>query len=391
MNSEDSKLLNEALQDIYNSKGDNYLTLSTVINDKLKIILEEFPKANISSYYNDMIKLLKYLKDYISKLTIEYINCAKLLEKENENLRQSCITNITKLKEKICLIELHSKVDKSKTEKEKSELKGEIVNLKKEIDKLKEVIICNEKEKSKLSGDITNLTEKVDNLEGQKAELEVKIDNLNEKVNNLEEEKSKLNKAIGDLKINNGRLEIQIEDLNKTLIEQKKFRNSITKERDEQKKINENFDIKNKELSEKFKFLESQFVGIQNRDNYKSIIYILLIFCGNNFADIGGSIYRLIQNNVKNTDIQKILKESYRFYDGSRFIAHDGYTSNIMNLLFPKSKFKEKIKDDIINKTKDLLFRYENSRNMNEPNKINDIEKEIESLTSEIRQLNLGN
>lgn len=391
MNSENSKLLKEALQAIYNSKGDSYLTLSTVINDNLKIVLDEFPKVNISSYYNDMMNLLKYLRDYISKLTIEYISYAKLLEKDNEDLRQTCITNITKLKDKICLLEVRAKMEKSKNEKEKSELKGEIVNLKKEIDKLKEVLICNEKEKSKLSGDITNLTEKVDNLEGQKAELEVKIDNLSEKVNNLEEEKSKLNKTINDLKINNGRLELKIEDLNKTLIEQKKLHNHTTKERDEQKEINESFEVKNKELSEKIKSLESQFVGIQNRENYKSIIYILLIFCGIKFADIGGSIYWLIQNNVKNTDIQKILKESYRFYDRHRFIAHDGYTSNIMSLLFPTSKFKEKITDDIINKTKDLLFRYENSWNMNDPSKANDIEKEIESLTSEIRKLNLGN
>ena len=67
-----------------------------------------------------MMNLLKYLRDYISKLTIEYISYAKLLEKDNEDLRQTCITNITKLKDKICLLEVRAKMEKSKNEKEKS-------------------------------------------------------------------------------------------------------------------------------------------------------------------------------------------------------------------------------------------------------------------------------
>ena len=81
------------------------------------------------------------------------------------------------------------------------------------------------------------------------------------------------------------------------------------------KKKNEYFEKKDKELSEKFRLFENQIIGIQNRDNYKSIIYILLIFSGNNFKDIGGSVFDLIENNVKNKEIQKILKEAYRFYE----------------------------------------------------------------------------
>lgn len=62
-----------------------------------------------------------------------------------------------------------------------------------------------------------------------------------------------------------------------------------------------------------------------------------------------------------------------------------------MTLLFPKSKFKDKIGDDIINKTKKLLSRYENPRNLNGQDKKNEIEKDIEILTTEIRNLNLFN
>ena len=81
-----------------------------------------------------------------------------------------------------------------------------------------------------------------------------------------------------------------IESLNKAFIEQEKLKNCIIKDRDEQKKKNENFEKIDRELSEKFKLFENQIIGIQNRENYKSIIYILLIFSGNNFKDIISSI-----------------------------------------------------------------------------------------------------
>ena len=106
----------------------------------------------------------------------------------------------------------------------------------------------------------------------------------------MEEDKSKLKKEIGDLKVDNGRLWIIFESLNKAFIEQEKLKNSIIKDRDEQKKKNENFEKIDRELSEKFKLFENQIIGIQNRENYKSIIYILLIFSGNNCKDIISSV-----------------------------------------------------------------------------------------------------
>ena len=62
-----------------------------------------------------------------------------------------------------------------------------------------------------------------------------------------------------------------------------------------------------------------------------------------------------------------------------------------MVLLFPTSKFKDKIGDNLINKTKNLLARYENPWNLNDPKKLSEIEKDIELLTSEIKKLNLFN
>ena len=90
MNSEDIKSINEALQAIYKSKSDSYLTLSTVINDQLKIILEKFPQKNTSFCNIDMLKL-------------------KEKEKEKNNIKQFCIDNVNKLKDKIDKIELQTK------------------------------------------------------------------------------------------------------------------------------------------------------------------------------------------------------------------------------------------------------------------------------------------
>ena len=73
----------------------------------------------------------------------EYINYSNILEKEKNNIKQLCINNVNKLKDKICKIELQTKLDKSQSEKEKSKLKEE-------IDKLKEIIISKETDKSKL-------------------------------------------------------------------------------------------------------------------------------------------------------------------------------------------------------------------------------------------------
>ena len=96
MNSEDIKSINEALQAIYKSKSDSYLTLSTVINDQLKIILEKFPQKNTSFCNIDMLKL-------------------KEKEKEKNNIKQFCIDNVNKLKDKIDKIELQTKLDKSQS------------------------------------------------------------------------------------------------------------------------------------------------------------------------------------------------------------------------------------------------------------------------------------
>lgn len=62
-----------------------------------------------------------------------------------------------------------------------------------------------------------------------------------------------------------------------------------------------------------------------------------------------------------------------------------------MVFLFPTWKFKDKIGDDLINKTKNLLSRYENPWNLHNQDKKNEIKKDIEILTSEIRKLNLFN
>ena len=150
-------------------------------------------------------------------------------------------------------------------------MEGDIQNLTKTVENLVD-------DKSKLEEKIENLTKTVENIDGYKTKFIGEIENLTKKVDNLADDYSKLKKEIDELKVDNGRLGIKIESLNKVIIEQDKIKDSIIKDRDEQKKKNENFEKINKEMSEKFKMFENQIIGIQNRENYKSIIYILLIF-----------------------------------------------------------------------------------------------------------------
>ena len=98
----------------------------------------------------------------------------------------------------------------------------------------------------------------------------------------------------------------------------------------------------------------------------------------------------LIENNVKDKCIKGILTKAYKFYEEERTFGNIGYQSEIMKRLFPKSKFKNKIDDNLINKTKHLLVKYEDHIIYNDPLKRIDIDKEIEEITSDIRKLDLN-
>ena len=129
--------------------------------------------------------------------------------------------------------------------------------------------------------------------------------------------------------------------------------------------------------------------GIKNRDNYKSIIYILLIYYGFDFEEIGGSIYYFINDEkIKSKEIKKILKDAFNNLFFHRGVDHEAYTEGIMKKLFPHSKLI--IEDDLINNIRNLVFRYENNKFINDLEEEKKIESDIKELSKKIKELKLN-
>lgn len=363
MISEDTNFIIDIMKSIYNSQEENILKLSGLIYEKLNVLIEKLLKIDKPSIF-DLPKLLQFLRQHIHNLSAEIIYSQKLFEEKKIKYNQSVVEYLNKLKNKIEMLEHKTKEDKTK----------------------------NEKEKSDSSHQINILNEKILSLEN-------KINVISKENEVLKKENILLNKKnqqdITSLKIETGKLAVKIDSINKKLEEQRKFQSESEKEKVDPKKQTEKINEQNKEINKKYEeinekldIFENQMIGKQNRDNYKSIIYILLIYKGINFKDIRNSAYNLINNSVEDEDIQKILKTAYTFYDYHSCSEIEGYNDDIMKRLFPTSKFIGKISDDLINRTKEILIKYENELFSNEDEK-NEIEKDIKELTSNIKKLNL--
>ena len=362
MNSDNTTSINETLKVMYESKEETYLQRSQLIAKQLDILVEDLSKRN-ETYSFNFVELIRFLRNHIHNLSNEYEKY-KISGNKKDKYQQDLEDKIKQLTKKVYSLDLIIKLN----EKEKSELKKEIEMLNKEIESLK-----NENKKNEI----------------EKSEMKREIDNLKK---NMDEDTKHKEEEISKLKIENGRFEIINEKLNTSIKEQEKLIKHNSKEINSQKQEIENLKENNRGLNkmfERYEKLESQLIGIQNRDNYKSIIYILLIYSGNNFKDIGGYVADLIQNNVNDKYIKGLLMQAYNYYDEQRLMAHNGFKSDIMKQLFPKSKFKGRINDCLINRIKDLLIKYENQRIYNE--KKNEIDQEIDNITSEIKNLDLNN
>ena len=154
---------------------------------------------------------------------------------------------------------------------------------------------------------------------------------------------------------------------------------------DKFKETDEKFEKLNKEVERMNKTL----FGIKNRDNYKSIIYILLIYYGFDFKEIDSSFYYLINDEkIKSREIKKILKDAFNALLFHKGFDQEAYTEGIMKKLFPQSKIK--IEDDLINNIRNLLYRYEYNKFINDINDENQIESDIKELSKKIKELKLN-
>lgn len=385
MITQDYEKLDKILDSICNSKNNDLLVLSKEINNNIDIFIDALSK--IQKPYNiNLSKLIQFLQQHIKNLSNEISKYKVQKESYDEE--------IEKTNKMINIL-----LEKSKEVNEKFK------NIYKDDNIKKEIIQKLEEKGKKRDEDIINLNEK---LEKERKEKDAKIESLKENVKSNKKE-------IENLKIEKGRLEIKNENLMNKFNQSEKINKKIQKEFEEYKEQSNNEIKENKEeikqlklkiseknfekLNEDFLQMKKDLCGIKNRDNYKSIIYIFLISCGNNFKDIAGKVQTLI-NQIGNRNIKEILDEAYLFYDESRYLAHSGYNKEIMKKLFPNSRYVNMINDDLINNIKNLIKEYEikkshkNSSNENEEEETleekNKLDKTINNITNQIISLKLN-
>ena len=202
-----------------------------------------------------------------------------------------------------------------------------------------------------------------------KESIEYKIKELEDKIKNtqLDTDKKKWQKDVGNSEGKN----MNLENDNKFF---KKSLNQL---------INDNFSRGQEAIDQK-----DILKNIKERDNYKSIIYMILISAGGSFDEIHKNIrasYFQLYNNI-NQDLDELYYEAKSFLNKVNNYAHSSSNSNIFKSLFPlyNEKYGSMFYDNIINKVKKLisdLNEPEEKQNKNELNRRKDeISKEIKKI-----------
>ena len=235
------------------------------------------------------------------------------------------------------------------------------------IKELEEKIEKLQNEKEVLVVEIEDLKKDVKELGKKNTQLETDKNKLQKDVTQLETDKKKLQKDVGDLE---GKI-TSLENDNKCF---KKSLNQL---------INDNFSRGQEAIDQK-----DILKNIKERDNYKSIIYMILISAGGSFDEIHKNIrasYFQLYNNI-NQDLDELYYEAKSFLNKVNNYAHSSSNSNIFKSLFPlyNEKYGSMFYDNIINKVKKLisdLNEPEEKQNKNELNRRKDeISKEIKKI-----------
>ena len=290
----------------------------------------------------DAIKFLEKLDDIFKK---------EISQEDINHIQNFCATGyFNKIVTRVKLLE--------KEIKESIEYK--IKELEDKIEKL-------QNEKEVLVVEIEDLKKDVKELGKKNTQLETDINKLQKDVTQLETDKKKLQKDVGDLE---GKI-TSLENDNKCF---KKSLNQL---------INDNFSRGQEAIDQK-----DILKNIKERDNYKSIIYMILISAGGSFDEIHKNIrasYFQLYNNI-NQDLDELYYEAKSFLNKGNNYVHSSSNSNIFKSLFPlyNEKYGSMFYDNIINKVKKLisdLNEPEEKQNKNELNRRKDeISKEIKRI-----------
>ena len=406
-------------------KNENPLNLSEKIMKQLDNLTEVLDEEKLEK--DQIVELIEILKKIIFNLTIEVKKSETVSEFVIKNLQDHASQLASKIKRKFEIIEKSNNEEKLNFTEKINNLSKEIKELTKEQKTMKQEIENNKKNINELKQEIKTMKQDIVNNKKNLNELKQEIEKNKKNLNELKEENNimkqeikkinlKLDKKIEEKnlimqentqnkiekeelkmpKIIKGNLEIEKEILETKLKEGENKNNKIDKE-NEDKSITIQYLIdKFKETDEKFEKLNKEvermkktIFGIKNRDNYKSIIYILLIYYGFDFKEIDVSFYYLINDEkIKNKEIKKILKDAFHALLFHKGFDKEAYTEEIMKKLFPQSKII--IEDDLINNMRNLLIRYQNNKFINDIKDENQIESDIEELSKKIKELKLN-
>jgi len=239
---------------------------------------------------------------------------------------------------------------------------------------LSQSILENKDSKGQLEAKIRDLEIKIQTLEAEKdslifdvKELKNKNTQLEEKIKKIENDNKKIENDNKQLHNKNIKLETSIQKLEN---DNKYFKKSISE------LMESNFYHNQEKLDD-----QSILNNVKERDNYKAIIYIILIYAGASFEEIYenmASTYKKKSGNI-NDSLDELYIDAKSYLQNGNNNAHNSSKINIFKKLFPNyfQKFGSVFRDDILNELKEII------------NDFNDIErkkKEKKEINERIKQ-----
>ena len=314
------------------------------------ILIKDFFKSGYFKKIQELFQSQEKDKEILVKKLEELEDKIETLE--NENSQQKYINEIQKRN----ISEL----------KEQDEIqKNRIYNLEKQS---REQESINKSQKQRLSDlgkknieqEFINNNQKQCISDLQKQNIEQESINRNQKqlILDLKEEVETQKQSISDLKKENIEHKSINQSLNKRLdILEKKYK-SPKEEKNKFKKNLEDMILgsvhKGQDEIEKENILKE----IKERDNYKAILYTILISIGLSFDEIYLNLNDKFYKNLPNIkqEFIDIFLDSHYNLKNSDDRAHESSTNNILEKLFPKySGLSELFTDQILNGTKEVI------------------------------------
>jgi len=377
------------------------LTLQDMM-DKLDNNLENIDAIKFLEKLDDIFKNeisqedINHLKNfcatgYFNKIIIR----VKLLEKE---IKESFEYKIKELENKIeklqnektvLVVEIEDlKKNVKELGKKNTQLDADLIQLQKNVGNLEDKITNLENsnthlqtENKQLQKDVENLEDKITNLENSNTHLKTENKQFQKDVENLEDKITNLENSNTHLKTENKQFQKDVENLEDKITnlenDNKYFKKSLNQ------LLNDNFS-RGQDLIDQKDILKN----IKERDNYKSILYIILISAGGSFDKIHKNIrssYFQLYNNI-NRDLDELYCEAKSFLNKGNNNAHSSSKSNIFKNLFPlyNEKYGSKFNDNIINKVKKLISDLNEPEEKNDKNELN---MRMEEISKEIKKI----